>query len=185
MFQKIVISAVVASLLVAAAGAADPIKAGPQKGEKLPGPFHPLNINGENAGEKACLYCRYGMSPVVMVFARSATPEVITLAKKLEAEVKKHQDAELNACVVFCSDDGGLKSQLEAIVSKEGLKDVTLAIDNPAGPKGYNIAKEADVVVLLYKDRKVIANHAYRKGEICNDCVEKIIAEIPSLVKGD
>lgn len=183
--KKVVLSGLVGLLVLGTSWAADPLKAGPQKGEAVPGPFHPLNINGENAGEKACLYCRYGMSPVAMVFARSATPEVIALAKKLEAEVKKHQDAELNACVVFCSDDSSLKSQLEAIVSKEGLKNVTLAIDNPAGPKGYNISKEADVVVLLYKDRKVVANHAYRKGEICNDCVEKIIAEIPNLVKSN
>jgi hypothetical protein len=181
--KKFFLSALVASVAVSVALSADPLKAGPQKGEKVPGPFHPLNINGENAGEKACLYCRYGMSPVAMVFARSATPEIVTLAKKLEEQVKAHQDAEFNACIVFCSDDTSLKGQLEEIVKKEGLKNVTLAIDNPAGPKGYNIEKDADVVVLLYKDRKVISNHAYRKGEMCEDCVQKIIAEIPNVVK--
>jgi hypothetical protein len=176
-------SALVASLALSVAMAAEPVKAGPQKGEKLPGPFHPLNINGENAGEKACLYCRFGMSPVAMVFARSATPEIVALAKKLEEQVKAHQDAEFNACIVFCSDDTSLKGQLEEIAKKEGLKNVILAIDNPAGPKGYKIEKDADVVVLLYKDRKVISNHAYRKGEMCTDCVQKIVAEIPSIVK--
>jgi hypothetical protein len=181
--KKFFLSALVASVAVSVALSADPLKAGPQKGEKVPGPFHPLNINGENAGEKACLYCRYGMSPVAMVFARSATPEIVMLAKKLEEQVKAHQDAEFNACIVFCSDDTSLKGQLEEIVKKEGLKNVTLAIDNPAGPKGYNIEKDADVVVLLYKDRKVISNHAYRKGEMCEDCVQKIIAEIPNVVK--
>ena len=28
------------------------IKSGPQAGEKLAGPFHPLNVNGESAGKK-------------------------------------------------------------------------------------------------------------------------------------
>ena len=35
--------------------AADALKSGPQTGERLPGPFHPLNINGEAAGQKQCL----------------------------------------------------------------------------------------------------------------------------------
>jgi hypothetical protein len=33
------------------------VKSGPQVGEELAGPFHPLNINGKAAGKKHCLYC--------------------------------------------------------------------------------------------------------------------------------
>lgn len=31
------------------------LKSGPEVGKNIPGPFHPLNINGSKAGEKACL----------------------------------------------------------------------------------------------------------------------------------
>jgi hypothetical protein len=49
------LAAGVAGLLLAtAAGAAD-LKSGLQPGEKLPGPFHPLNITGAKAGQKYCL----------------------------------------------------------------------------------------------------------------------------------
>ena len=64
-----------AAALVAGLGgavAAADLKSGPQAGEKVPGPFHPLNVNGEDAGKKACLYCKHGDSPVAMVFARTA-----------------------------------------------------------------------------------------------------------------
>ncbi len=43
------------ALLVGSAFAADDLKSGPQIGDKVPGPFSPLNINGDDAGAKRCL----------------------------------------------------------------------------------------------------------------------------------
>ena len=45
------------------------------------------------------------------------------------------------------------------------IKNTVFAVDNPAGPKEYQIAKEADVTVLLYKKHKVEVNHTFAKGE--------------------
>ncbi len=45
----------VAGLLLAATVGAAELKSGPQPGEKIPGPFHPLNITGGKAGQKHCL----------------------------------------------------------------------------------------------------------------------------------
>lgn len=42
-------------LLVGSAIAADDLKSGPQPGDRIPGPFNPLNVTGEKAGEKSCL----------------------------------------------------------------------------------------------------------------------------------
>ena len=42
-----------AALGTALAGGA--IKSGPQAGARIPGPFHPLNVTGQFAGEKQCL----------------------------------------------------------------------------------------------------------------------------------
>ena len=41
-------------VLALPAAALAELKSGPQPGENLPGPFHPLNVNGPAAGEKAC-----------------------------------------------------------------------------------------------------------------------------------
>lgn len=48
-------AALVLVLLGCSAIADDSLKSGPQPGTQLPGPFHPLNVTGESAGEKACL----------------------------------------------------------------------------------------------------------------------------------
>lgn len=42
-------------VMVAAAALAGDLKSGPEVGKNIPGPFHPLNINGSKAGEKNCL----------------------------------------------------------------------------------------------------------------------------------
>jgi hypothetical protein len=41
-------------LLASSLLAEEALKSGPQKGQNLPGPFSPLNINGANAGQKVC-----------------------------------------------------------------------------------------------------------------------------------
>ena len=183
MQKTFVLTGVIASLAIGVALAAEPIMAGPQKGEDMPGPFHPLNVTGESAGEKACLFCKFGGSPVAMVFARSATPEVAALVRKLDAAIAKNQDAEMAGCAIFCSDESGLKGKLEELAKKADIKNVILAIDNPAGPKDYNIAKDADVVVVMYVDRTVKANHAFRKGELNEKAIDKILADVPSILK--
>jgi hypothetical protein len=42
------------ALLAGCVLAADTPKSGPQVGQSIPGPFHPLNVNGAGAGRKVC-----------------------------------------------------------------------------------------------------------------------------------
>jgi len=170
-----------ASVVVAEEGTS--VKSGPQKGEDLAGPFHPLNINGSKAGEKNCLYCSNGSNPVAMVFAREATPAVAKLVAKLDECVGKHTDAKMGSFVVFCSDEEGLKTKLEKMAKDADLKKVVLAIDNPSGPKGYNVNKDAEVTVILYKDRNCKANFAFKKGEFSEKSIKSIVEAVPSITK--
>lgn len=159
--------------------AADAVKSGPQVGQKVPGPFHPLNVNGEFANEKHCLFCEYGEAPVAMIFAREATPAVVKLAQKLDAAAAKAK--EMGACMIFCSDSADLAKTLKDTATKANLKKVVLAVDNPAGPKGYEVAKDAEVTVLLYVDRKVVGNLSFKKGEFDEKAVETVVAALSKL----
>src|SRR5947209_20012302 len=98
-------AAVALVLFVGSAFGAEPVKSGPQVGEKVPGPFHPLNINGEMAGKKHCLFCQNGQNPVAMIFARSTDAATIDLIKKVEEATSKNSDAKMGSFVVFLSDD--------------------------------------------------------------------------------
>jgi hypothetical protein len=183
MTRAIVAAALAAALVGGAAVAAD-LKSGPPAGAKVPGPFKPFNVNGEDAGSKACLYCKAGDSPTVAVFARSADdPALHKLVAALEAATAKHAKAELNGFVVFCSAEDKLKEKLAAWAEKAKLKNVILSIEAVEGPDKYEISKDADVTVLLYKDRVVAANHSFAKGKLTDAHAEKIAAEIANLVK--
>ena len=50
-----------------------------------------------------------------------------------------------------------------------------LSIDNPAGPKGYKVSRDADVTVVLYTQHTVKANYAFGKGELKDKDIEKIV----------
>jgi hypothetical protein len=175
-----------AVMLVAGTGVAqDALKSGPQVGQEVPGPFHPLNCNGENAGKKFCLYCANGTSPVAMVFAREVTPAVTKLIKTLDAETVKHSRERMGSFVVFLSDKEGLDGQLKGLAQKEGLKKIILSIDNPAGPELYKVARDADVTVVLYSDHKVRNNYAFRRGQLNDQAITQIVAAIPKVVAVD
>lgn len=53
--NRLSVMAGVAGLVLAALANGAEIKSGLQPGDKIPGPFHPLNVNGSRAGQKNCL----------------------------------------------------------------------------------------------------------------------------------
>ncbi len=105
-----------------------------------------------------------------------------SLVKKLDEATDKHSDCRMGSFVVFCSDDEGLKKNLEALAKKQKLEHIVLSIDNPAGPEDYKIAKDADVTVVLYVKQKVKANYAFKKGELKEKDVEKIVSEVSKIL---
>jgi hypothetical protein len=185
MFTRTALAAGLTFVLFAAVQAAEPVKSGPQAGEQLAGPFHPLNINGEKAGQKNCLYCQNGLAPVAMVFARDVDKPLVQLIKKLDDAAVKNKNYSMGSFVVFCSDDKDLEAKLKALAEKEELKKVVLSIDNPAGPKGYNVAKESDVTIVLYRDRTAKVNHAFKKGEMTAEDVDTIVGELPKILTAE
>jgi hypothetical protein len=179
---RVVALAVACALLVAGTALAESIKSGPQAGEELAGPFHPLNVNGAKAGKKNCLYCENGNAPVAMIFARECTPALKTLIKKIDAATAKNTGCKMGSFVVFCSDAEGLEAKLKDVAADLKLKKTVLSIDNPAGPKGYNVSKDADVTVVFYVDRTAKANHAFKKGELKEKNVETILADLSKIL---
>ena len=101
-----------------------------------------------------------------------------SLVKKIDATSQK---SGIKSFVTFLSDDEKLEDQLKKLADKEGLEKTVLSIDNVAGPEGYSIAKDADVTVLTYNKRKVLANHALRKGELNEAAIERIMDDVAKL----
>src|SRR5262249_21715699 len=165
--------------------AQDDLKSGPQAGENLPGPIHSVVAFSENAslvGKRSDFVEHYGAVPVLLIFARETSSPLTGLVKKLDAEVAKRKSAKLRAIVFILSDDGALEMNLKDYGEKQAIKHVNVAIAEPEGPKGYKVSKEADVTVVMYKKRKVEANHAFRKGELNEKRIERILADVSKIL---
>jgi hypothetical protein len=161
---------------------AEPIQSGPPVGEKVPGPFAPLNINGPNAGEKCCQYCKNGSHPVAVVFARSITPAVVELVKKIDQATAANQERGLRSFVVFCNDADGMARQLQELAQKENLQNTIVTLYKASGPERYRLAAEADVTVVLYTHLTVKVNQAFRSGELTGQAIDAILANLPKIL---
>jgi len=117
-----------------------------------------------------------------MIFAREISDNLTSLVKKIDAETAKNKSAKMGSFVVFLSDDENLQEKLKTLADKEGIKNCIFAIDNPAGPKGYEVAKDADITVVLYKSQKVAANHSFKKGQLNSKAIDVIISEVPKIL---
>jgi TusA-related sulfurtransferase len=112
-----------------------------------------------------------------MVFARNINDPLTSLVKEINKQ-------KVNSFVVFLSDDEGMADKVKEFAEKNNIKKTILTVDNVAGPKGYNVAKDAEVTVVLYNKRKVEANHAFKQGELNAKGVERVISDIPKIANG-
>ncbi len=117
-----------------------------------------------------------------MVFAREISDPVTSLVKKLDAATVKNSSSHMGSFAVFLSDQEGLDKKLKELADTEKIKKTALTIDNPAGPQPYNIAKDADVTVLLYVNKKVKANYAFKKGDMKAQDIEKIVGDLAKIL---
>ena len=117
-----------------------------------------------------------------MIFAREVSDPLTSLVKKLDEATGKNSAAKMGSFVVFCNDDEKLEKKLPELAEKQKLKNIILTIDNPAGPTGYNIAKDADVTVVLYTQHEIKANYSFKKGELTAKGIDKIIADLGKIL---
>ena len=166
----------------------DPIQSGAQPGKRIQGIFQPMAVhyaaNPELNGQLINPACHYGHNPTVMVFARDVGPELQKLVKRLDSEAVKLKGFRLGACVVLLTDDepAAAEKKLRKLKDEAKIERVTLAYLDSAGPKGYNIAADAEWTVLLYKKYQVGANHALRKRELNDKAIDRVIADIDTIV---
>ena len=117
-----------------------------------------------------------------MIFARETSEPVTSLVKKIDAATAKNSSAHMGSFAVFLSDQEGLDKKLKELADKEQIKKLALTIDSPAGPPSYKIAKDAEVTVLLYKNKSVKVNYAFKKGELKNQDIDKIVSDLAKIL---
>ena len=116
-----------------------------------------------------------GNNPVAAVFAREITPGLTRLVKKLEQQ-QASGGSKTKAFVVLMSDDDKAEAKLKDLAKSEKIEKVMMMVDNPTGPPKLKIAKEADVTVVLYAQKKVTKTLAFEKGKLDEKAAEEVAA---------
>jgi hypothetical protein len=162
------------------------VRSGPQQGAALPGTFNPINVTNVDlpgrAGTRNDYTEQYGFGPVILVFARDLSGPLVTLARRLDGEVARNRSARLRAVVVVLSGEAGLEEKLTELGRQEGISNVSLAFMEPPGPKDYDLARAADVTVVLYGKRTVAANHAFMKGQLNEEAIAAVLRDVPRII---
>jgi hypothetical protein len=118
-----------------------------------------------------------------MILAREVSDPLTSLVKKIDAATLDHKDAHMGSFVVFCTNKNDMEKQVKGLADKEKVKQTILTVlDNPSGPPSYKMAKDAEVTVVLYHERKVVANHAFKKGELNDLGIEDIVKDIAKIL---
>ena len=163
-------------------GAADPCVSGTPVG-KRPGPYSFLVATGPQRGQQTCYVCEQhdGNKPAVIVFARTTSDPLGKLVAKLDSEVIAKKDTGVKVWMTLLADKADLNS-LAKWSQKQGLKSAPVGVFEDAdGPPAYKLHKDADVTVLLFVTQKVVANFAFRGGELDDKAIDGVMKAVPQL----
>ena len=120
---------------------------------------------------------------MVCVFARKTSEPLASLVKQIDKKIG--ENPKLKGFVVITPKKGDKPAEdLKNLASSANIRHVPLTVgESPDGPPDYEIAKDADVTVLMWKHHMVKANRAY-KGELAHGDIRSIVADI-SKILGD
>jgi hypothetical protein len=171
------------AVLVLPVVAKEPCVSGPQAGQR-PGPYSFLVASGPERGQPTCYVCSTEDKPAVIVFARSLSDPLARLLGKCdEAIARLPKDAMRGWLTVLGEKTVGL-DDVGKWAKQSGLKAVPVGVfDDPVGPPSYKLAEDADVTVILFVERKVTANFAFRAGELDDAALGRVADELSRLGK--
>ena len=138
---------------------------------------------GPERGKAHCYICETGDRPAIVIFARTLNEPLAKLCQKLDKAVAEHQGAELRSWVTFLNVEPlSFDPKVVRWAKEHALRNVPLGIfEDLGGPPSYRLARDADVTVLLYVNKTVKVNHAFKKGELNDEAIAKILKDVPKM----
>lgn len=170
-------------LLEGVAGAADPCVSGLTPGQRV-GPYTAVICTGGQRGQLHCYICENADRPAVVVFARTLSEPLGKLVSRLDKAVVDHKGVSLNAWVTFlATDQSALDPQVVAWGKRHSISGVPLGVfEDVVGPPTYRLGRDADVTVLLFVNRKVVANFAWRGDELKDERINELFQALPRIL---
>ncbi len=150
---------------------------------RRPGPYIFTVATGEQRGQPTCYICETGPSPAFVVFARKTSKPLGKLLNQLDPVVEPDITKDgIRGWVTFLDNNKFDIDTLAKWGQEQAVKNIPLGVfDDPIGPPSYLLNEEAEVTVLLFVNEKVVANFAFRPGELDETKVKQILKTVPKL----
>lgn len=159
-----------------------PLTSGLKPGQR-PGPYSFLIATGPERGTTTCYVCETGDKPAVVLFVRSLSDPLGKLAGKLDQAVNDARVPELKGWVTLVGDGKNeVTNKLVDFGRQHAIRSMPLgSFEDPIGPASYRLSREADVTALLFVKQKVVANFAFRAGELNDAKADEIVKSLEKL----
>ena len=182
-----ILAVAVAVLSLASWSVAADVKSGLKVGEDV-GPFDVTKLagaesDGVKVGQQLCYRCKNSARPQVMIFTRSSDEKVVAFVKKIDAALEKNSDKQLRAFVNYLGESkDSAADAAKKLASTTKATNVPFVVPNEFenGPEDYGLNSKAEVTILVAKDGKVTANHAFAKASELD--AEKILKDVEKTV---
>ncbi len=118
---------------------------------------------------------------MVCVFARKTSEPLASLVKQIDKKIDENGQLK-SFVVVLGGEPDRAREEINKLAHQNGIKNVPLTMfGEPGGPPDYELSKNADITVLMWKQHQVKVNHAF-KGELTDKDIETIVADIPKVL---
>jgi hypothetical protein len=160
-------------------------KSGLNVGQR-PGPYAFLLSTGPQRGQSFCYICDTADKPAAIIFAKSLTEPLGKLAAKIDQAVADGVVPQMRTWLTLLDD--GKQADLDRRLVEWGrlhaLKVMPLGIfEDETGPPAYRLNRDAQATVLLFVNQKVVANFAFRPGEITDAKIGEVVKALELLKK--
>ena len=120
------------------------------------------------------------------VFARHTDEALAGLVTKLDHLVAISSLKQAAALTAIVGDDpDAIRAGVRQFADDYRIEHVILTMPkrHDIGDRQLRLADEAEVTVMIAKDRKIVANHAFAAGQLDVAAIEKILADFKSLLE--
>jgi len=161
----------------------EPLKSGLEVGDYIP-TFYSRVVTGSMMNKSVCFVCRSGRRPVVMILMRDIKREHRPLLKNINRLVDLNRGTGFRGFGVMISENpfGSIsKVQTFAFNNKISMP-LTVAPLSVASPSCQAIHPDAEISVVLYRNREVVKTFPFRAGELTYDRSRDVIDEVRKFI---
>lgn len=139
--------------------------------------------DGVQPGQDLCYRCRYGSSPMVMVFVRETDGRVLPLVERLDAAVRRHEKSRLRGLVTLLGRGASrLKERASRVADRGKVVKVPIVVakESETGPLNYKLPADSPVTIVVAKDSQVVKVYTSATSDIP---VDSVIREVESILE--